>query len=129
MMTANDVTKKKHLLVCIWQPNEKWHAMKNQERKEFLEQVGRDANTAREGGMEILGWGALERGVSNPVEQSFCGVFAVNQRNALYALDKGIGEAGWYDYFDHLTLATELHGRDGTHAGQVLCELLGVNQA
>ena len=77
--------------------------------------------------MHILGWGVLERGVSNPPSHSFCGVFAVDGREGLHAIDKGIGDAGWYDYFDHRTLATELLGRDGVDAGAALCRLLGVS--
>ena len=126
-MSVDDQTPKNHLLICIWEPNDRWRALSDEERKEFLEKVGRDANAAREAGMDILGWGALERDVSNPVEQSFCGVFAVEQREALYAVDQAIGEAGWYDYFQHSTLATELHGRDGVMAGRALCDLLGVS--
>jgi|GEM_PF-3022967 hypothetical protein len=75
-MSADDQTHKKHLLVCIWEPNDRWRGLSEEERKAFLEKVGRDANDAREAGMDILGWGALERDVSNPVEQSFCGVMA-----------------------------------------------------
>ena len=128
-MSADDITNKSHILICIWQPNDRWLALSNDERKEYLQKIDRDANVAREAGMDILGWGALERGVSNPVEQSFCGVFAVEHREALYDVDKAIGEAGWYDYFDHSTLATELHGRDGVLAGRALCDLLGVTIA
>ena len=126
-MSANKHTNKSHILICVWQPNEHWHALSNDERRTFLDKVGSDANVAREGGMDILGWGALECGVSNPPSHSFCGVFAVDGREGLYAIDKGIGDAGWYDYFDHRTLATELLGRDGVDAGAALCRLLGVS--
>jgi hypothetical protein len=126
-MSANDHTGKRHILICVWQPNEKWYALSNEERRTFLEKIGSDANAAREAGMDILGWGSLERGVSNPPSHSFCGVFSVDGRDGLYAIDKAIGDAGWYDYFDHRTLATELLGRDGVDAGAALCDLLGVS--
>jgi hypothetical protein len=114
------------MLVEIWQPNDRWHALANDEKRLFLTKIAEDANAAREAGMEIMGWGALERSVSKPADQCFCGVFFVDSREALHAVDAAIRDAGWYDYFDHRNVAAELGGRDGTDAAKTLCELLGV---
>jgi hypothetical protein len=125
-MGANTITRKHHMLVEVWQPNDRWHALSNDEKRSFLTKVAGAANAAREAGIEIMGWGALERSVSNPADQSFCGVFFVDSREALHAVDGAIRDTGWYDYFDHMNVATALGGRDGVDAAQTLCELLGV---
>jgi hypothetical protein len=114
------------VIVEVWQPKERWHALSAEEKRAFLDHIAASANAARETGTEIIGWGALERGVSNPAEYGFCGVFFVDDREALYVVDKAIREAGWYQYFDHFNVAAELHGRDGVDAAAVLCRLLGV---
>lgn len=76
--------------------------------------------------MEILGWGSIERAVSNPVSEGFCGVFLVERREDLVAVDAAIRAAGWYELFDHANIAAELGGRDGVGAAETLCRLLGV---
>jgi hypothetical protein len=116
------------MLVEIWQPNAKWHALTEAEKREFLDGIGDAANAARAGGMEIVGWGALDGAVSNPVPQGFCGVFFVDTREEVHAVDAAIREAGWYEYFDHANVAAELHGRDGVAASEALCDLLGVRR-
>ncbi len=116
----------RHMIVELWQPNERWHALDQTARRTFLNGIALGANAAREGGVEVLGWGALDRAVSNPAAQCFCGVFFVNDRAGLHAVDQAIRAAGWYEYFDHVNVATELHGRDGRDAEAVLCTLLGV---
>ena len=114
------------MLVEIWQPNDRWHKLANDEKRAFLKSVGDAANVAREAGMESLGWGALDRAVSNPAEQCFCGVFFVDSREALHDVDQAIRTTGWYEYFDHINVATELNGRDGVDAEKAMCEILDV---
>ena len=125
-MTDTPTGNPPHILVETWQPNERWFTLDAQAQRQFLEDIGAAANAARDGGMQILGWGALERSVSNPVAHGFCGVFLVDSVAALHAVDAAIRAAGWYDYFDHANVAARLSGRDGVNAGAVLCDLLGV---
>ena len=117
---------KRCMLVELWEPNERWHNLEHGLQHEFLQGIAAAARAAREDGMEILGWGALEESVSNPVPYGFCGVFLVENREALRAVDEAIRDAGWYDYFDHANVAAELDGRAGVDAGAVLSRLLGV---
>jgi len=51
----------------------------------------------------------------------------VDKLEDLSAVDQAIQAAGWYEYFDHSNLATELQGRDGVGAADALCTLLGVD--
>jgi len=125
-MGADTITAKRHMLVEIWQPNERWHALTGDEKRTFLTAIDGAANAARDAGMDIIGWGALDRAVSNPAEPCFCGVFFVDSREALHDVDGAIRAAGWYEYFDHVNVAAELGGRDGVDAANTLCELLGV---
>jgi len=125
-MGADALTTKRHLLVEMWQPNALWHELGNDEKRAFLTKIAVDANAARASGMEIMGWGALDRAISNPAEHGFCGVFFVNKHEDLHAVDQAIRAAGWYEYFDHTNVATELHGRNGVDAADALCNLLGV---
>ena len=125
-MSADAISTKRHMVVEIWQPNDRWHALPNSEKRAFLAATAEAANAAREAGMEILGWGALDRAVSNPAEQNFCGVFFVDSREAMHDVDQAIRASGWYDYFEHVNIASELGGRDGIDAAQTLCRLLGV---
>ena len=118
--------QKADVLVCVWKPNENWRGLSDEEKRDFLSKVAVAANAARDGGMQIMGWGLLERTISNPPEQSFCGVFFVDDRESLHAVDSAIRESGWYHYFDHINVASHLLGRDGMEAEQVLCSLLGV---
>jgi hypothetical protein len=120
------VINKKHVLVCTWSPNEKWKSLSTSEKRTFLDSVARNAIIAKEGGMDILGWGALNHEISNPAPKQFCGVFAVSNEDHLFAIDEAIGLSGWYDYFDHVNVGTELRGQDGTEATDVLCDLLEV---
>lgn len=125
-MTADAITQKRHMLVEIWQPKERWYALSAEEQRTFFATIEEAANAARDGGMEIIGWGALERSVSNPVPQGFCGVFFVERREDLVAVDTAIRTAGWYELFDHANIAAELRGRDGHGAAETLCDLLGI---
>ena len=120
------VTNKTYVLVCTWSPNEKWTRLSDVEKRKFLTDVAASAAAAKEGGMDILGWGALDQNVSNPAAQKFCGIFAVDTRDSLNAVDQAIGLCGWYEYFDHVNIGTELHGRDGIEATDALCSLLRV---
>ncbi|MBT6192762.1 MAG: hypothetical protein HOI01_04335 [Proteobacteria bacterium] len=118
--------KEKHVLVCTWSPNEKWKGLSDVEKREFLTAVAVSAASAKKGGMDILGWGALDRAVSNPAPQSFCGIFAVDNRDSLHAVDQAIELCGWYEYFDHVNVGAQLHGQNGIEATDALCNLLGV---
>ena len=126
-MGADAITPKQHMFVSLWQPKACWHELDNEEKHAFLTKIEADADAAREGGIEIIGWGALDRAVSNPADQCYCGVFFVDNRAALHTVDHAIRSAGWYNYFDHISVATELNGRDGAAAADVLCTLLGVS--
>ena len=118
--------KKENILVCVWKPNQNWQDLSENEKRTFLSKVADAANAARSGGMKIMGWGSLERTVSNPPDQSFCGVFLVDDRKNLNVVDIAIRESGWYHYFDHINIASCLLGQDGVQAEQALCSLLGV---
>ena len=117
---------RRHVLIEVWQPNEKWAALPAAEKRRWFTELEKPVQASAAAGIEVVGWGALDRAVSKPAAHGFCGVFFVRDRAQAHELDAAIRASGWYEYFDWFNVCAELDGYAGQGAADVLCRLLGV---
>ncbi len=43
-------------LIILWEPNDQWHALSEEEQKDFLRNLDAAVNEARSHGVMTLGW-------------------------------------------------------------------------
>lgn len=97
-------------LIILWEPNEHWQALSEQEQKDYLLSLDVAVNEARSHGVMTLGWSEVDRNLARAPAQGYVGVFAMSNAADIHELHKNIEKSGWYDYFDSVNLSISPQG-------------------
>lgn len=97
-------------LIILWEPNERWHALSEDEQKEYLRNLDGILSEARSHGVMTLGWSKIDRSLNKSVKEGYVGVFAMSDEAQIHELDKNIQQSTWYDYFDSANVSINPQG-------------------
>ncbi len=113
-------------LIIMWEPNQLWHALSQQEQKEYLLSLDAALNEARSHGVMTLGWSKIDRSLSKSPKEGYVGVFAMSNEEQIHELDRNIQQAKWYDYFDSVNLSISPQGGTNGQPSQEYARLLDI---
>lgn len=114
------------VLVIIWQPNAKWEALDIKGKQHYLQSLDDYINGGRAAGMVVLGWSKIDKNLPKAPAEGFVGVFGVHDAQQVHELEKMVGEAKWYEYFDSTNISINLSGSTEAQPHKVYAEMLGV---
>lgn len=97
-------------LIILWEPNERWYALSENDKKTYLLNLDKAVNEARSHGVMTLGWSRVDRELPRAPREGYVGVFAMSRAEDIHELDRNIQQTGWYDYFDSINLSISPQG-------------------
>ncbi len=114
-------------LVIMWQPNDKWHALPSDEKKNYLLSLDTAVNEARSHGVMTLGWSKIDTSLPLAPAEGYVGVFAMSSIEDIHGLEQNVGESGWYDYFDSVNLSISPEGGTNPLPSREYAKLLDID--
>ena len=114
------------ILLILWEPNDNWRGLSQQQQADYLRSLDEAINAARSHGVMTLGWSRVDRSLNKAPSQGYVGVFAMSSAAAIHELDRNIRQARWYDYFDSVNLSINLEGATEPEPHRVYARLLGL---
>jgi hypothetical protein len=120
-----------HILMMIWTPTEAWHHLSNPQKTAYLETLTPRLNAARSKGMVVLGWSKVDPQLPKapfPGQQSYVGVFGLDNAALVTEMEARIANSGWYDYFESTNLSICLRGATEPEPHKIYADLLGLKQ-
>ena len=114
------------ILMIVWQPNAAWEALDNDAQSDYLKSLDAYINAGRAAGLVVLGWSRIDQSLPRAPEKGFVGVFGVDSAEQVHELERMVGEARWYDYFDSTNISINLVGSTESEPHRIYAELLGV---
>ena len=115
-----------HILLILWEPNEKWSSLPQDEQVDYLRSLDDAIKAARSNGVMTLGWSKVDRSLNKAPEQGYVGVFAMRTEQDIRELDRNIQQSRWYDYFDSVNISINLEGETEPEPHRVYAKLLGM---
>ncbi len=115
-----------HILAIVWHPNERWEALSETEKLEYLESLDDYISQGRAGGAVVLGWSKIDRTLPKAPDKGFIGVFGVGSAAQVHEFEQVVLEADWYTYFDSTNIAICLEGATASEPHRVYAGLLDV---
>ncbi len=118
-----------HLLMMIWTPTEAWRELSPKQQREYLESLTPRLNAARSKGMVILGWSKVDEKLPKALyagQDSYVGVFGLDNATLVEEMEARIANSGWYDYFESTNVSVSLTGSTEPEPHKVYAQLLGL---
>ena len=115
------------ILLILWEPNDKWQALAQEEQAAYLLSLDNAVNEARSHGVMTLGWSRVDRTLNKAPTEGYVGVFAMESAEAIRELDRNIQQSLWYDYFDSVNISVNLQGAAEPEPHRVYAKLLGLD--
>lgn len=103
-----------HYLVELYTPNTTWLALSTDRRQQFLNDIQVAMGGLSSLGVEVLALSEADASIDHASDHRFLGIWRFPDRQARDALLTGIKASGWYDYFDHVNVASDA-GSFSTH--------------
>ena len=115
------------ILMILWEPNDKWHALSQGEQADYLRSLDCAINEGRSHGLMTLGWSRVDHTLNKAPAEGYVGVFAMESAQAIHELDKNIRQSLWYEYFDSVNISVNLEGETEPEPHRVYAKLLGLD--
>jgi len=112
------------ILIILWEPNEKWHALDNKDQEKYLLSLDAAVNEARTNGVMTLGWSKVDRTLPRAPSEGYVGVFAMSDAGLIHEFEKYVAQAEWYDYFDSVNVSINPQGGTNPLPSQEYARLL-----
>ena len=87
------------ILLILWEPNDKWHALSHREQADYLRSLDGAINEARSHGVMTLGWSRVDRTLNKAPAEGYVGVFAMESAQAMHQVDDVMSEC-YADFTD-----------------------------
>lgn len=114
------------ILIILWEPSELWHALAEEEQKEYLLSLDTAVNGARSHGVMTLGWSKVDSSLAKAPKEGYVGVFAMSNAEQIHELDRNIQQSGWYDYFDSVNISINPEGGTNPIPSQEYARILNM---
>ncbi len=113
-------------LICLWEPNEKWHGLAKAAQLEYLKSLDISINMMRAYGLTPLGWSQVDQSVSHAPKQGYVGLFQANSQDKLRELTLLIQRSEWHGLFDTVYININPQGGDNSQAGKEYARILNI---
>jgi hypothetical protein len=96
-----------HFMVELYQPKPSWLALTQAARRAFLEGLVTSLAPVLESGASAIAFGAADPSKAEAAEQRFFALWQLRDEATSDAMLRITLAAGWYDYFDTITIVGE----------------------
>ncbi len=115
-----------HILLVLWEPNDAWRALGENEKAEHLRTVDGAIAESRSAGMIALGWSRVDHDLPNAPHEGYLGVFGVADRERMHTLESLMRQSQWSEYFNFTNIGMKLEGATSDEPHRVYADLLDV---
>lgn len=88
-----------YLYVELWNVTQDWMDLSKEERAEFFEGVQTGLKELANAGIENVGWAMNDEHAPHRSDYRYIAVWKIQSLDAVEALEKGVAESGWHNYF------------------------------
>lgn len=96
------------LFIELWSTKPAWLALSQEERAVYMQNVREALEAMQEGGIEILGWGAVDPATGHTADYNFFAVYRMQNPEQAAAFEAAVAAAGWYEFFEQINACGEL---------------------
>ena len=97
-----------YLYVELWKAKPEWLALSQQERGEYMSNVGPAIEELTKAGVEIVGWGLNDSDTPYRGEYTYLSVWKIPEKNLVQQFEEAVEQAGWHNYFEQINCRGEL---------------------
>ena len=90
------------MYIELWKAKQAWTDLSQEERGNYMTQLGPAIQQLVESGVEIINWGAIDKTTYNKVDYDFFAVWKFPSQESAESFEKLVEGAGWYNYFDQV---------------------------
>ena len=83
-------------IITLWEPNEKWKALSQGERADYLRNLDVAIPEMRKMGIQTLGWSKVDRAFPGAPKEGYVGILAIDDPGRL----PGDAFASWDEFFN-----------------------------
>ncbi len=89
----------------LWNEKEAWKKLSQQERGNYMNQLGPHIQDLMAGGVEIVCWGTNSKTTDKRAEFDFFSVWKFPNQEMVEKFEKLVEGSGWYNYFEQVNLS------------------------
>ncbi len=118
------INSKINIMKCfieLWKEKESWRKLSQQERSNYVNQLGPHIQTLIAGGVEIVCWGANEKSTDQRADYDFFAVWKFPNQEMVNQFEKLVEGSGWYNYFVQVNLSG-----DASSPNEILGQLINM---
>ncbi len=91
-----------HVFVELWNARPEWRALSEEERGNYMQQVGAGMGELARAGIEVVCWAANDPHTSHRCGYDYLAVWKMPDEKAVKLFQETVEQAGWYDYFEQV---------------------------
>ena len=91
-----------YLYLELWNPTDAWLALSEDERNDYMEQVGPSIGQLTDAGVELIGFAMNDEDTPHRAAYRYLAAWTMPGREQVDLLEGILDEAGWHDYFEQV---------------------------
>jgi hypothetical protein len=91
-----------HIFVELWNARPEWLALSEQERGNYMQEVGAGMEELARAGIEVVCWAANDPDTAHRCGYAYLAVWKMPDEKAVKLFEETVERAGWYDHFDQV---------------------------
>ena len=97
-----------YLYVELWKAKSEWLELSQEERQEYMSQLGPAIESLAKAGVEIVGWATNDSETPYRGDYGYIAVWKMPDKGLVQQFEETVEQAGWYKYFDQINARGEL---------------------
>lgn len=110
-----------HLYVELWKEKPEWLALSQQERQDYMANIGPAIEDLAKAGVEVVGWGLNDSETPHRGDYRYLAVWKMPDKALVERFERAVEQAGWHNYFEQINCRGEL-----TTPETVIGDMLGL---
>ncbi|QMU28851.1 DUF6616 family protein [Adhaeribacter radiodurans] len=86
----------------LWKATPAWQNISQEERSNYINQLGPFIQNLLENGVQIISWGVNDQNTYQRIDYDFFAVWSFPDANSAQEFEEGVVGAGWYTYFEQI---------------------------
>jgi hypothetical protein len=91
-----------HIFVELWNARPEWLALSDEERGNYMQQVGAGMGELAKAGIEVVTWAVNDPDTSHRCGYEYLAVWKMPDSKAVKLFEETVEQAGWYNYFEQV---------------------------
>lgn len=88
----------------LWNAKPTWKALSQEERGNYMAQIGPAVQQLLDGGAEIICWGVNQGNTYQRAAYDYFAVWNFPNQESIENFEKLVVDAGWYNYFEQVNV-------------------------